>query len=145
VWKDHYDVYENQFGVVSDTGIAVTLRRAEYTDSLILGLPFRSFVSAYAPACDPAGWDAKAPCRRFSYTAPASGLLDILITWNGGTPLDATFTTSGGIYVGTSSDVGAGRVAVTAPLTARGAYELRVNSYYEFQTFEVKANLTPAP
>ena len=144
VWKDHHEVYENSFGVASDTGIAVTLRRADFTDSLILGLPFRSFVSAYAPACDPA-WDAKAPCRRFSFTAKASGLLDIDITWNGGPMLDATFTTTAGTYVGTSSDIGAGRIAVTVPVAARSTYELRVNSYYEFQMFEVKASLRPAP
>src|SRR5262245_32749924 len=75
VWMDRYDVYEHYFGVFSDTSIAVTLRRAEYTDSLILGRSFRSYVSAFAPACD-SRWDAKAPCRRFSFTAKNSGLLD---------------------------------------------------------------------
>jgi hypothetical protein len=99
----------------------------------------RSSVSATAAPCDPVGWDESAPCRRFYFIAPATGRLSIDNAWNGVPPLDATIVIPANRYVATSTDNGFNRVSLSASLIAGVRYEVRVNSYYGAQVFDMTA------
>ncbi|MGQ0703462.1 MAG: carboxypeptidase-like regulatory domain-containing protein [Gemmatimonadales bacterium] len=130
--------------VASDLIWQVILQRPETpppaSDSIVLGATIRSTVDAAAPPCDPIGWDALAPCRRFWFTAPSSGRLAITIKWSGQPDLDATMVVAGD-YIATSRDVGPGEIALGADVAAGGTYEIRVSAYYGGQTFDLKAEL----
>ena len=93
------------------------------------------------PPCDPIQWDGRAPCRRFRFTPPSSGLLVVFVTWKGSSELDATIVTTGGIYLATSEESGAGQAILQAGVEGGVMYEVRVNSYYESQAFDLKADL----
>ena len=144
VWKEQYEIYQADVMMAADTLLDVRLSRADYyfADSLVIGQTIRSFVPGSAAPCDPVRWDAKAPCRSFSYTAPASGRLEVAITWSGEPELDATITTISGAYVGTSSG-GFGTIIALAPVSAGITYAVRVNSYYDFQRFTLRAEFRP--
>ena len=142
VGKDGYEIYVNDLVIAADTALDVRLGTVDYSDTLVMGRTIRSFVPATAEPCDPVRWDAKSPCRKFFYTAPANGRLDVSIGWFGAQELDATITTTDGIYVGTSTGA-AGLIAASAYLSGGVKYEVRVNAYYDFQTFTLRAEFRP--
>lgn len=110
-----------------------------------LGQTIQSTVSADAAPCDPVGWDALAPCRPFSFTAPQSGFLVIVISWNGGPELDATIVEPNDRYLASSTQgPGAEDITLTAAVEANVRYEIRVNSYYSGQVFLLRADLQSA-
>lgn len=118
------------------------LRAGVLSDSLTLGATIRSTVEANAPPCDPIRWDALAPCRLFLFTAPRAGQLSLSITWSGDPALDATLVTATGTYVATSIDAGTGKIQLDGMVEAGRIYEIRVNSYYGYQVFDMRADLT---
>lgn len=144
VWKDGYDFsVVRDLMVSADLALDVTLARIEFSDSIILGQLIRSNVLAGAPPCDPVHWDAHAPCRRFSFTAPASGRLLISVTWSGGSPLDAVIMSPEGAYLETSEEWGPGveKVTVGTYVQEGLTYEIRISSYYDAQVFNLIADL----
>lgn len=142
---------------VSKLGYVTTTRFLEVTESVLtrltlarllpdavltLGVPILGTVQAGAPPCDPGGWDANAPCRRFRFIAPATGTLRVVLTWEGEPELDAVLVVDGG-YVASSDVTGVEQFRLEAPVVKGTEYELRVNSYYGTQEFELKADLIP--
>ncbi len=143
VRKDGYEYYVQTLVVTADLALEVTLSSVEVIDEMALGRTIRSTVPEDAPPCDPIGWDALAPCRRFLFTAPSSGELSIRISWAGDPPLDATMMTPNGDYLATSEESGFEEILMNAFVTAGETYEIRVNSYYDYQVFNLRADLTP--
>ena len=146
VWvrKDGYGTHSRSLLITADVTVNISLIRLFLADSLVLGQTIRTTVEADAPPCDPIGWDAQAPCRRFTFTAPHSGNLILMIAWFGGSPLDATIVQAAdGHYVGTSKDAGFESIFADAVVEGGRQYEIRVNSYYGAQVFDLKAVLTP--
>jgi hypothetical protein len=93
------------------------------------------------PPCDPIGWDERAPCRRFRFTPPSSGLLVIVVTWRGGSEMDATILTPTEWYLASSVESGFKEITLQTPVEGGVTYEVRVNSYYENEAFDLKADL----
>ena len=145
VWvrKEGYGTHSRSLLITTDVTVNISLIRLFLADSLVLGQTIRTTVEADAPPCDPIGWDAQAPCRRFTFTAPHSGVLVLMIAWVGGSPLDATIVQADGHYVGTSKDSGFESIFADAVVEGGRQYEIRVNSYYGAQVFDLKAVLTP--
>jgi hypothetical protein len=141
VWKDGYDLHQKSLDVAADLVLEFTLQRVAHADSITLGLDVAYIVLEDAPPCDPAGWDAQAPCRRLYFLAPTSGILTVVITWTGEPQLDAVITSPNGTYLGTSSELGFERIIVSASVGAGDLYEIRVNSYYGRQMFRLRADL----
>jgi hypothetical protein len=144
VWKDGYQLYVQKLVVTADLALEVGLVSVEMADGIQLGRTISSTVRPDAPPCDPAGWDAQAPCRRLPFTAPVSGVLAIRIWWFGGSPLDATIVAPDGAYLGMSVESGVEEIRVSATVRAGEAYEIRVNSYYDYQAFTLRADLLRA-
>jgi hypothetical protein len=145
VWRDFYEFYQKDLIIVGDTAIEIRLAKtdfSDFSDRLVIGRTIRSFVPASAEPCDPLRWDARSPCRKFFYTATAPGVLEVSIAWSGKPELDATITTTQGVYVGTSNGP-EGTIRVLAQVSAGVTYEVRVNSYYDFQQFSLRAELRP--
>jgi hypothetical protein len=92
------------------------------------------------PPCDPVRWDERAPCRRFRFTPPSAGVLIIVVTWEGTSPLDATILTPYDTYLAFSEVSGFKQVTLQARVEAGVLYEVRVNSYYEGQPFDLTAD-----
>lgn len=143
VSRDDYETYDKTFEVMSDLAIDVLMRKAVYSDSIEFGRTIRSTVSATAAPCDPIRWDARAPCRRFTLRPNSSGVLFIEIKWAGQPALDATVVTRQGDYVSTSDELHDGLLTLVVGLTAGQTYEVRVNSYYGSQTFDLRAEFIP--
>lgn len=138
--KPGYERYLQSLSITNDVTIDIDLTRAVAADSIRLGSVIETSVSSGAPACDPS-WDARAPCRRFVFVAPATGVLSVAVTWSGAPELDATLVTLTNEYVATSTEVGPGVLALSAPVTAGRTYELRVNAYYTAQVFTLRAEV----
>ena len=143
IQKEGYASHSRSLLLTSDVTISISLVRLFLSDTLVLGQTIRTTVEANAPPCDPIGWDAQAPCRRFTFTAPHSGVLVLMISWIGGSPLDATIIAADGRYVATSKEAGFEAVFADAAVEGGQTYEIRVNSYYGAQLFDLKAVLTP--
>ena len=143
VSKEGYESYLRNLVANADLQVDVRLAVLLVVDSIVLSRTIRSTVEAGAAPCDPVHWDAAAPCRRFPFTAPLSGLLFISVSWHGGSELDVTFTTPGGSYLATSRELAPETVGFWVTVEAGASYEIRVNSYYESQVFELKAELVP--
>jgi hypothetical protein len=143
VWKEGYDVFERTLNIAADHSLDITLPK-EYLD-LVLGRTVRSFVFGRARPCDPAGWDARAPCRRFRLTPSTSGMLFIKIAWTGGPLLDVLITTSTGTILAWGYDEGLEMASAQAYLDAGLMYEVRINSYYTAQVFDLTAELRSDP
>ena len=138
--RDDYDVYQKTLDVTSDTAISVTMARLFLSDEIVIGRTVRASVSATAAPCDPARWDARAPCRRFYFTPTSTGVLQIEIKWDGQPELDATIVTPADDYVTSSIVSGSNRITMSANLSEGVTYEVRVNSYYGAQSFDLTAN-----
>jgi Carboxypeptidase regulatory-like domain len=141
VFKDGYDRYTLALTVAADFALDVRLSKLIAADSIQLGQAIRSAVSTGDPPCDPIRWDARAPCKRFPFTAPSNGTLVIYIMWSGDPELDATMVDAQGQYVATSDAPGFDTARLVAPVEAGRSYEIRVNSYYGGQVFNLKAAL----
>ena len=143
VQKDGFLPQFREFSVTTDVAWNVSLVRMLATEEIVLGATIHSVVQAGAPPCDPHGWDAAAPCRRFQFTPRTSGTLIISINWNGGVPLDAMIVTSTLNYLAISREVDAGMIELNAYVEAGNSYEIRVNAYYGEQVFDLRADLYP--
>ena len=143
VGKDGYEPQTRNLNVTADLAFSVKLSRVLLSEEIVLGQTIRSTVNESAPPCDPIRWDAMAPCRRFGFTAPFSGVFVVSISWNGGIPLDATMMNPDDTYLASSRDSGFGQITLVATVYSGVRYELRVNSYYGRQEFDLKADLTP--
>jgi hypothetical protein len=141
VRKEGFAPHLHNLFVAADQTINVTLRRAFLSDSIVLGATITGVTDW--PPCDPIRWDAQAPCRRFVFTAPASGILVISISWDGGPPLDALIYEGSHTLLAYSTDAGFDNATVNAPVVAGHGYEIRVNSYYNSQIFNLRADLSP--
>jgi len=143
VWKEGYEAIFLPLVVTSDTTVEVTLPRFEFADSLVLGQAIRAYVSASAAPCDPERWDSQAPCRVFRFLAPVSGRLDLTVSWRGGSALDVTLVTPDGEYIAYSNEAAPETAALQAFVMEGSLYEIRINSYYDYQQFDLFADLTP--
>ena len=133
---------EDRYVVITElTILSFRLARLSPDQVLTLGDTISATVQAGAPPCDPDGWDAEAPCRRFQFMAPASGKLLVAITWQGSPEIDATLVHVRGGYVGFSESAGFERVLLEGAVVKGQDYELRVNSYYGKQDFKLTAEL----
>jgi len=141
VWMFGYEHYVQNLVVVADLSLDIGLVRVEAIDSIRLGRTIRSHVDGDAAPCDPIQWDDRAPCRRFSFTAPRSGTLVINVSWNGGSPLDAVIIAPEGTYLAISEESGFDEVTVRGRVQAGATYEVRVSSYYSGQVFDLRADL----
>jgi hypothetical protein len=139
--KEEYEPYQTTLDIRSDTSVDLTIRRLAFAfaDTIEFGRTIRSYVYENAVPCDPAGWDARAPCRRFYFTPSSAGVLAVEIKWDGEPSLDATIVTPSNSYVTSSTEAGAGRILMSASLAAGVKYEVRVNSYYGYQAFDMTA------
>jgi len=143
VGKDGYETQSRYLNVTADLAFSVKLLRVQTSEDIVLGQTIRSTVSEGARPCDPIRWDAAAPCRRFGFTAPFSGLFVVSISWNGGSELDATMMNPNDTYLATSTESGFEQITLVAIVEAGVRYEIRVNSYYGGQVFNLRADLTP--
>jgi len=143
-FKSGYERYETPLTVSGDAAIELTLARLERADTMRFGQTIQSTVESDSPPCDPVGWDAKAPCRRFHFRPPKNGLFVVTISWNGGPEMDATMVLDNGQYVATSADAPGDEVTLAAGLEAGKLYVLRVNSYYSRQDFLLRAEFKEA-
>ncbi len=139
VRKDGYETFSQYLASVSGD-IALNIRMFRVLE-IVLGSTIHAMVDWSMPPCDPIRWDAQAPCRRFEFTAPFSGTLVLSISWAGGSELDATMVRNDD-YIATSTSVGLETVAMSAFVMAGVTYEIRVNSYYGSQVFDLRADLT---
>lgn len=138
-YRDGYDVSRTVVTVSGDTTLApITLARLVVDDRLTIGRVVRASVLASSPPCDPM-WDSMAPCRRFLFTAPADGDLVVRVDWQGLPELDITIVRNR-TYFGTSLPDGSEAAVAAAALERGQEYEVRVNSYYESQVFDMKAD-----
>jgi hypothetical protein len=140
VRKEGFAPHQQDLFVAAEVAINVQLRRMFLSDSLVLGATITSITDG--PPCDPVGWDAAAPCRRFGFIAPASGNLAVSITWDGVRPLDALILWNNR-FLAYSGDTTTGNVPLNAYLIAGDSYEIRVHSYYHPQVFQLRADLIP--
>jgi hypothetical protein len=83
------------------------------------------------------------PCRERSWRS-FSGVVTITVSWAGTVPLDATLVTYFGDYIAVSEEAGYGKLTLSGFVEAGAPYEVRVNSYYSSQAFELTADLYPA-
>jgi hypothetical protein len=143
IWKEGYETFYLPLFVHGDTTVDVTLPRFEYADTLILGRTTRSYVSASAAPCDPVHWDAHSPCRLLHFFPPASGKLELTVSWHGDPPLDVTLVAHEGEYIASSTEPGAETAALEAFVVVGTLYEIRINSYYDYQEFDLLAKLVP--
>lgn len=138
-----FEPQSRNLDVTADVTWSFKLARLLFaSDSIVLGATIASAVDAGAPPCDPVNWDAWAPCQRFHFTAPATGRLVLLVTWQGISELDATLVTTGNSYVATSRPAATG-IRLEGFVQGGHLYEIRVSSYYEGQSFQLRADLFP--
>ena len=143
--KAGYHVEVRSVVVSADIGINIRLVRAVLesaipSDTIVLGQTIRSITNE--PPCDAVMWDARAPCRRFDFVSPATGTLVVNI--KSLALMDATFVLPfSNTYLETSEEVGSREISITANVTAYERYQLRVNSYYDQQEFNLRAEILP--
>ena len=135
-----YERYVKQLNVAADVSLAVKLFKYIEADSIQLGATIRATVAEYASPCDAIRWDAKSPCKRFIFRPQRTGTLTVLVSWSGGPELDATMVTLEGEYVATSAQAGREAVLLVGVVEAGRTYEIRVNSYYTAQMFDLLAD-----
>ena len=90
--------------------------------------------------CDPVGWDARAPCQRIFFTAPSSGMLDLVLTWNGPSELDVLVD---GQYFDPPPVLG--EIHARVHVAPGSRHEIRINSYYSPQAFELRSEFQSQP
>jgi hypothetical protein len=108
-----------------------------------VGKEFAYEVDARARPCDPVHWDANAPCARLRFQAPRTGLLSVLLDWEGSNEVDFTIMSDDEAsyltYAGTS-----GHTASTSFGVIAGTYYvIWVHSYYGAASFTIRADINP--
>ena len=144
IWRDGYGPQLRSLRVTSDMPFEVTLARVEYSDTIVFGKTVRSFVLSGHQPCD-YNWDAQAPCRSYIIKPPVSGWLTVSIAWHGDPELDATIVSSRRVYLAYSGPPVNETVALTMYVVAGENYELRVQSYYGTQFFDLTTDITAQP
>ena len=89
--------------------------------------------------CDPITWDARAPCQRVFFTPPTIGTLDLVLSWSGADELDLLV---GRFY--RSARAGEHEISASFFIETVEQREIRINSYYQPQEFELRASFRPA-
>ena len=142
VFRDGYERILKTLTVKADVVLDVQLAAISPGDTILLGQTIRSSVASDAPPCDPFGWDARAPCKPFRFTAPRGGVLMVFVSWESGPELDVSIVTPPNKYPPSWSSSGGTREAsLTAPVESGVTYEIRVNAYYSGQVFHIHADL----
>jgi hypothetical protein len=90
--------------------------------------------------CDPVGWDARALCQRIFFTTPTSGMLDLVLTWNGASELDLLVD---GQYFDPPRTLG--EIHAHVHVAPGDNHEIRINAYYSPQAFELKSAFRSTP
>jgi hypothetical protein len=90
--------------------------------------------------CDPVGWDARALCQRIFFTVPSSGMLDLVLTWDGPSELDMLVD---GQYFDPPRVPG--EIHARVPVAPDGRHEIRINSYYVPQAFDLRSEFQSQP
>lgn len=129
IFKDGYYIEWRRLFITSDQVFDV---KVQLSQPLVVGEVMRGIVGG--EPFDPVHWDARAPSRRVSFTAPASGELVVRIDWQIGSDLDLLVGTD---YFG----AGGSPLSAVFPVVAGQDYELILNSYYEQVEFELRADL----
>lgn len=106
--------------------------------ALVPGTPLRGTVQA--PPCDP-NWDARAPCQQVSFIPPVTGDYELVLKWTGASELDLLVDQSMSLYWSSTT----GEIRAIVPGVAGRPSEIRIQSYYSQQTFELTASLKSAP
>jgi hypothetical protein len=142
VSKDGFiDASTTTFSVDKERTLNITLQQLLILapgTRLIPGTTLRGTVQA--PPCD-RNWDAGAYCQRLSFIPPVTGVYELVLNWKGPSELDLLVDQSFSLYW--SSATGPIRALVTGD--AGVEREIRIQSYYSPQTFELTASLWTAP
>jgi len=102
------------------------------TTMISVGDVIQASIGPDDPICDPAHWDAQAPCKLFLLTAPSNGTLHVILT---GPPLPPTSSLDvidillfdGPSYTGAPLQYSTR--SVSAPVVEGRTYAIRINSY----------------
>ncbi len=129
IFKDGYYIEWRRLSITSDQVFDV---KVQLSQPLVVGEVMHGIVGG--EPFDPVHWDARAPSRRVSFTAPASGELVVRIDWQIGSDLDLLVGTD---YFG----AGGSPLSAVFPVVAGKGYELILNSSYEQVEFELRADL----
>ncbi|HEX5075016.1 MAG TPA: carboxypeptidase-like regulatory domain-containing protein [Gemmatimonadaceae bacterium] len=140
VSRGGYEQYVQRLNVTTDVLLDVRLVKYVDADSLQLGRIIRATVSSNAPPCDAIRWDELAPCKRFFFTPDRAGTLSVSVSWSGSPELDITMVTLEGAYIATSIKVGPEAAWLVGIVEPGRTYEIRVNSYYTAQMFDLRAD-----
>ena len=106
--------------------------------TLVPGATVRGTVKS--PPCDP-NWDNAAPCQRVSFIPPVTGDYELVLTWTGAIELDLLVDASMSLYWSSTT----GQIRALVPGFAGTEREIRIQSYYGPQAFELTASLKSAP
>ena len=98
--------------------------------SISVGEVVHASVGLEDPVCDPTGWDASAPCRRFGVVATRDGTLQVTMKATPPQPLDDVIDLLLRCANGGSDYSGGGKEQlVTAPVNSGQLCEITVNLY----------------
>jgi hypothetical protein len=105
------------------------------TTTIAVGEVIHASIDAGDSICDPAGWDARSPCKRFLVTPSMNGTLTVILTAALTVPRNDVIDVM--LYRGTYtnglllrySDGGGTNQQLSAPVVEGQTYEIRINSY----------------
>jgi carboxypeptidase family protein len=137
VSKDDYFTIYRSVLIDRDVDLTSRLQRAV---ALTVGEPLAGVVAPDDPVCDPDRYDANAPCGRFLLIAPASGTIDITLTWPDAAEHDLGLLTAPDQYIALAAGA-RGEARITQRVEKGVAYEVRV--FNAGTAFTLLASLTP--
>ena len=102
------------------------------TTMISVGEVIHASIGTDDPICDPAHWDAQAPCKLFLLTAPRSGTLHVILTAPPLPPASSfdfidILLFDGPSYTGAPLEYSTR--SVSAPVVEGRTYAIRINSY----------------
>jgi len=102
------------------------------TTMISVGDVIQASIGPDDPICDPAHWDAQAPCKLFLLTAPRSGTLHVILTAPPLPPASSfdfidILLFDGPSYTGAPLEYSTR--SVSAPVVEGRTYAIRINSY----------------
>ena len=117
------------------------------TATIAVGAVIRAYVGPGDPVCDPQGWDANSPCKRYVVVPPIDGTLKatvscMVIPDAKGATIDFLIIAPGGGSVFATANE-----QLKMEVRAGESYEIRINSYPyllptpESQEFELRTEL----
>ena len=127
--------------VAKDQSLNVALQRLVVLapgTMLVPGTTLRGTVKD--PPCD-TNWDARAPCQRIVFVPPVTGVYELILKWTGPNELDLLVDARLSLYWSSAT----GQIRALVPADAGVEREIRIQSYYGAQTFELTASLQSAP